>query len=173
MTYGWPWSKELIAELSEKEFRDEFVADKVRTRIALMIRALRDDESRQWSQTRLGKEMGKPANVISRLEDPDYGKMSLQTLLEVAAAFDLPLMVDIPSWDEWFRRMRDLSPGNLRHDSFSAEQFGKPRLDPSATRTDRFLCDYQTTRTNDHKTTKTAGTHGSAGEPNVLLSLVS
>ena len=133
MTYGWPWTKEFITELSDKELRDEFVADKVRTRIALMIRALRDDEGRQWSQTRLGKEMGKPANVVSRLEDPDYGKMSLQTLLEVAAAFDLPLMVDIPSWDDWFRKMRDLSPQKFQHHSFDPELFGSPQPNQTGT----------------------------------------
>lgn len=156
MTYGWPWTKEFISELSDKELRDEFVADKVRTRIALMIRALRDDEGRQWSQARLGTEMGKPANVVSRLEDPDYGKMSLQTLLEVAAAFDLPLMVDITSWDDWFRKMRDLSPQKFQHPSFNPELFGKPQSNQTGTGSVSHIFDPPDRRNADTKTSAVA-----------------
>ena len=120
MHSGLPYSKELVAQLSEKAVRDEFVADQVRSRIAMLIRTLREQEERGWSQTELGRRMGKPPNVVSRLENPDYGKMGLQTLLEVAAAFDLPLLVDMPEWEDWFVRISGVSKQDLSRRSYHA-----------------------------------------------------
>lgn len=122
MPYGLPWSEEFVRQLSDKEMRGEFVADQVRTRIALLIRALREQEERKWTQTELGKRAGKPQNVISRIEDPDYGKMSLQTLLEVAAAFDLPVWIDIPEWGDWFDRIKNVPNSKTHRTSFDLEK---------------------------------------------------
>ena len=115
---GFPWSDAFIRDLDDKEFRDEFVADHIRARIALLVRALREQGDRRWSQAELGRQMGKPQSVISRLENPDYGKLSVQTLLEVAAAFDLPLWIDIPEWEDWLRLIKDVPNSRTRRRGF-------------------------------------------------------
>ena len=120
MLCGLPWSEAFVTQLEEKGFRDAFVSDQVRLRIAGLVRALREQQGRGWSQAELGKRMGKPQNVVSRLEDPDYGRMSLATLLEVAAAFELPLWIDIPNWDEWFKKIQDVPNGSTCRSSFDA-----------------------------------------------------
>src|ERR1700687_251592 len=105
-------SRRFLQELQDDEFRDGFVADHVRVRLALLIRTLR--EQRGWSETDLACARGTTQSVVSRLEDPDYGKLSLRTVFEVAAAFRLPVYIDMPDWDEWFGLMEDMSSRNLQ-----------------------------------------------------------
>lgn len=111
-------SLEFLRELEDAEFRNGFVADRMRTRFALLIRSLR--EQMGWSQAELGERMGKPQSVISRLEDPDYGRLSTKTIFEVAAAFGLPVYIDLPNWDEWFRLMEDVSARAMVRQPFNA-----------------------------------------------------
>lgn len=107
----------LVAQLDDKEIRDEFVADQVRVYIALSIRALR--EQRGMSQAEFGALIGKPQSVISRLEDPDYENASVRTLLEIAAGFDVPLLVSFPQWGDWLHATRKLRSEDLRRMSFA------------------------------------------------------
>jgi transcriptional regulator with XRE-family HTH domain len=116
MPYGSPWSEQFVRQLSDKEVRSEFAADQIRARIALLIRSLREQSSRNWTQAELGERAGKPQNVISRFENPDYGKMSLQSLFDLAAAFDLPVWIDMPEWKDWFALINDV-PNQETHRS--------------------------------------------------------
>lgn len=122
MSSGSPWSEPFIRQLAvDKELRDEFVADQVRTRIGLAVRAMREQGSRRLSQAKLGKIMGKPQSVVSRIEDPDYGKHSLQTLLDVAAALDVPVLVEFPEWEDWFRKIKTVKKADLERRAFDAD----------------------------------------------------
>jgi transcriptional regulator with XRE-family HTH domain len=112
-----PWSDEFLKALDEGAFRTAYLSDQVRTNIAFQIRALRDQ--RGWTQSKLAEKAGKPANSISRLEDPDYGKLTLTTLLEIAEAFDVALLVQFTEHDDWLNRMNDVSPAALQKRSFS------------------------------------------------------
>jgi transcriptional regulator with XRE-family HTH domain len=125
MPYGLSWSEEFVEQLDDKEFRNEFVADQVRAHVALLIRALREQEGREWTQTELGARAGMPQNVISRLEDPDYGKFSLQTALKIAAAYDLPLWIDMPEWEDWFRLIGNLPNDKIARHGFNAKNLSR------------------------------------------------
>jgi transcriptional regulator with XRE-family HTH domain len=119
------WTKEFVDQLSDREFRHAYMTDQVRTHIALAIRILREQEGREWSQKELGERCSKPQSWISKLEDPEYGKVSLQTLFEIAEAYDLPLLVQFPEWSEWLRRMKNQSRENFEKKSFNADFLNK------------------------------------------------
>src|SRR5260221_6748063 len=122
MPVGSSWSEGFVRQIGEPEMRHAYMADQVRTRIALQIRACRDQAERQWSQVELGRRAGKPQNVISRIENPDYGQLTLQTLFDMAAAFDLPLYVDLPEWEEWLGLMKVFSISSLQRRSFDLDR---------------------------------------------------
>ena len=81
----------LLRKLKSKSFRATYVSATVSHLISMQIRSLRN--RRGWSQQELGAAANKPQNVISRLEDPSYGKVTIQTLLDLARAFDVGLLV--------------------------------------------------------------------------------
>lgn len=115
------WTKRLIEKLTRKGYRQAYVAEHVRTGIAYQIRALRDE--RGWSQKLLAEKLDKPQSVVSRLEDPDYGKLSVATLLEVAATYDVALVIRYVSFPEFLRHYDDVTPRALGAPSFSVQQF--------------------------------------------------
>jgi hypothetical protein len=107
-----PWNEKLVGKLRERDYRHAYMMEGVKTWIARQVRALR--EQRGWSQDDLGRETGKPQSAISRVEDPDYGKLTLQTLFDLARVYDLPLLVQFVEWSDWLCRMNDTSSESLQ-----------------------------------------------------------
>ncbi|MBH9807673.1 helix-turn-helix domain-containing protein, partial [Clostridioides difficile] len=74
---------------AKKAYRDGYLETRVRNGVAAQVRALR--EKLGLSQTEFGKLIGKPQTVVSRLEDPDYGRVSIRSLLDVAEGANVAL----------------------------------------------------------------------------------
>ncbi|MHB1752183.1 MAG: helix-turn-helix domain-containing protein [Acidiferrobacter sp.] len=109
----------LLTKLQSKKYRDAYVAAEVTTGIAYQLRALR--EQRHWTQEILGQRLGKGQNAVSRLEDPDYGRVSVKTLTELAAAFDVGLLVKFVPFTKFLTEIADKSPRGLAALSFGDE----------------------------------------------------
>ncbi len=105
------YRKSLRDELTDKEFRDAFVESRVRCGIALQTRAIR--EQRGLSQSDLGSLMGINQPAISRIENPDSGNLTTTTLLSLARALDVCLVVRFVGLDR-FLKETDLTTKALR-----------------------------------------------------------
>ena len=85
-----------------KRYREEFVAQHARQAIPFQIAALLKQHG--LTQEELAKRGGVNQSSVSRAIDPSYGKMSLETLVRIAAGFDVAFVgrfvrfSDLPKW---------------------------------------------------------------------------
>ena len=95
----------LARKFGDKNFRDGYLIQHLKSFLADQIRALRGDHS----QKEFGDMIGKPQSVVSRLEDEDYGKFSLQTLLDIATKLDIALIVRFVDFSTFLKITNDYS----------------------------------------------------------------
>lgn len=90
--------EQLLEKFKDKEYRDLFVAEHLYAGLALKNRLLR--EQRKWTQKQLGEKAGMAQAWISRLEDPNYGKLTISTLLKLASVYDVGLEINFVSFSK-------------------------------------------------------------------------
>ena len=112
--------QQLLEKLKDKEYRDAFVAEQVYSLLPLKIRALRED--RGLTQKEIGERAGMAQAWVSKLEDPNYGKLTIPTLLKIASVVDVGLHVDFVP----FSKVID-GAMNLDRESFSVPSYGDDR----------------------------------------------
>lgn len=110
-----------LASFSKKEFRDSYMSGRVRTSIALQMRALRVRLG--LSQKEYAEKIGKPQSVVSRIENTAYGGVSVQTLLDVCEALDIALVMKFASFDEFLLQHGNISPSALAVETFDETVF--------------------------------------------------
>lgn len=77
---------------NDKEYRDNFVAEQIYSRLPLKIRNMR--LARHLKQRELAAQADVAPEWITQVENPNYGRFTLKTLLKIAAALDVGLLVD-------------------------------------------------------------------------------
>ncbi len=112
-------SKSKLAErlLSSRKVRDAYVYEHVRNGIPFQIRTLRKD--RDWSQAELADAADTSRTVITRIEDPNYGRLTLKTLFEIASAFEVALLVKFVPFSRLVGEYEDVSSSALSVPSVS------------------------------------------------------
>ena len=105
-----PRSISLWKKFCNKKYRDGYVSSHIKKFLAHQITALRGEKS----QTEFGEIIGKPQSVVCRLESPNYGKYSLQTLLDVASKLNVALIVRFVDFPTFLKGTRDFSDEAIR-----------------------------------------------------------
>ena len=101
-----------LNKLSNMEYRHSYLQAQVRSWIAYQFQAIRRKFG--LSQAQMAERTGKTQSVISRLENTEYGKVSVQTLLDVANSLDVALLVQFVSYPEFLDRTRDKSEASMQ-----------------------------------------------------------
>lgn len=120
----------LIERLQKRERRVRFVENQIRVGVPFQVRALRD--KKKWSQEKLGQIAGMAQTAVCRIENETAGtSVSIRTLLKLASAFDVALVVrfvpfkELLNWvaGEPYRVAGLSSPETTAPRSFGEEDF--------------------------------------------------
>ena len=102
-----------------KDYRHAFVEEKVRTGLAVQIKAIREQQT--LTQPALAQLMGKAQSWVSRLEDPNQPPPTISSLLQVAEAFDVDLNIHFGSFSELLDHLNNMTPESFRVPAFEEE----------------------------------------------------
>ncbi len=109
--------KRLLRDLQNREFRQIYYAEHISTALPMQTRELR--KKRQLSQAALADLVGTDQKNISNWENPNYEyKPQIGTLMRLAEAFDVPLIVRFGSWEEVWDWEHNISPQKLAPNKF-------------------------------------------------------
>jgi hypothetical protein len=95
----------LAEKLRSSKYRHSYVGAHVRQFLARQMRGMRGDQS----QAIFGEKIEKAQNVVSRFEDPSYGKWTLSSLLEIATKLDRALIVRFVDYQTFLQFTDDQS----------------------------------------------------------------
>ena len=109
-------SSEMETKLLVPEYRASFVESQINMGLPFKIKALR--KQRNWTQPQLAERAGMKQSRISAIEKPGGGKLNIDTLCRLAAAFDVALDVQFIPFGELMRRSDNFDP-----DSFTVKSF--------------------------------------------------
>jgi transcriptional regulator with XRE-family HTH domain len=99
--------RQTLEKFAAKKYRDGYLQSRVRGFTAYQIQALR--EKLGLTQDQFAELTGKKQSTISRVENTEYGKVSVQTLLDIACATDVALIVKFASYPEFLDQTRNMS----------------------------------------------------------------
>lgn len=111
---------EIWNDLDDKEYRDASISANIFSWIAYQIRELR--EQRGLTQTDLANLLGKRQSVVSRLESSGEKGLSLNTLLELASALDIALVLKFVPFSRFLREYEDVSPEAMKVEKYMVDK---------------------------------------------------
>ena len=129
---------QLLSKSMEKTFRryqtkpgvrQAFVEAEAATFLAHQIRVLRTE--RGWTQRELAGRLGTTQGVVSRLEDPSYGRIGFKTMVDLARVFDVAPVLKFMSTVSILRERWVIDRESMRVPSFEEEAMTVAFFEPS------------------------------------------
>ena len=116
-----------------KRYREAFVAQHAKQEIGFQIRELL--KAYKLTQTALAARARSSQGVVSRAADPSYGNLTINTLVRIAAGFDVAFVgrfVPFSELPKWFDRLYSEPFTVASFDQEDAELAQNPRADVAA-----------------------------------------
>lgn len=110
--------------LHDSEFRKQLIDEHINVGIAFQIRGLRNRQ--KLRQEDLAKQLGVKQPLVSAWENPNYGNYSLNTLKDMAKAFDVGLLVRFVPFSTLVSWTLNVTPNVIAPASFDEE--GHPAM---------------------------------------------
>jgi transcriptional regulator with XRE-family HTH domain len=104
---------------ASKRYREEFVAAQVKRGIPLQLRFLMKKAA--LSQAELARRSGLTQGVVSRAADPEYGNLTVNTLVRIAAGLDMAFVGKWVPFSELGKWFIDLSEESMAVKPFTVE----------------------------------------------------
>lgn len=120
-TISSPIPSDPLNNFKNPRYRHALVESYISDGIAFQLRAMRTEA--QFTQGDVAEKLGnsKLQPVISRYENPDYGKYSLSTLLRLAKLFDVALVVRFEPFSKFIQWHRQSQNETLAVPNFEKE----------------------------------------------------
>ena len=109
---------------ASKRYREQFVAAQAKRAIAFQIRALM--KKKGWSQEKLAAQSKLTQGVISRAADPNYGNLTINTIVKIAGGLDVAYLGIFVPFSELARWFSTLSEESVQVLSFEEEDMAAP-----------------------------------------------
>jgi transcriptional regulator with XRE-family HTH domain len=117
----------LWPKLRDKTYRESFVAAQVKRGIPFQIRTLLKHQ--HLSQSELAERADLTQGVVSRAANPNYGNLTLNTIIRIAAGFDVAFIGRFVPFSELDRWYRTLSEEECELPTFAEEDTGHAGCD--------------------------------------------
>jgi len=112
--------EQMWENLRDKDFRKQFIDEHVNVGIAFQIRSLRNRQNLKQSELAQLLDVKQP--LVSSWENPNYGKYTLNTLKNLAKAFDMGLLVRFVPFDTLIDWTVNLTSDAIAPPSFNEEE---------------------------------------------------
>jgi hypothetical protein len=123
---NFPRLRSLVEKFRDKSYRDSYVASHTRRFLAHQMRKFRGE----MSQSQFADLIAKKQTVVSRLENPRYGKWTLQTLFDVASKLNVAVIVrfvDIPTFIKLSEDLSESASHPRPYDEAAADALVEPK----------------------------------------------